>query len=43
VSSRSTTSYGEAFNLGGGGVFAMLWEGDGIWFCELRGFGCMEG
>ena len=34
ITSDKQDSYGEFFNLNGGGVFAMLWDDDGIKMCE---------
>ena len=33
ITSDKQDSYGEFFNLNGGGVFAMLWDDDGIKMC----------
>ena len=34
VISASNASYGEPFNAAGGGVFAMLWDHEGLRFCK---------
>ena len=36
ITSDKQDSYGEFFNLNGGGVFAMLWDDDGIKMCKLH-------
>lgn len=36
VISGSNASFGEPFNAAGGGVFAMLWDDQGLHFCKPK-------